>query len=243
MVVYLLIGCVAFLGAIIQTTMGFGGAVLLINVMPFFFPVTKSVALVQGSVIIINIVFTIIYFKKIRWDVLWPALIPGIGLGVVFSIISISIKAEMMTILLGLLFIVLSIYYLIVVNHINIIPSKINGFLMGAFSGFTNAFFGLAGPPVALYLVPSINDKIEYFASSQVFFLLSSIACISVRLLSGIYEASDVPIILYLMIMFILGSLIGINLLRKIEGFLLKKIIYIFIGLNGIYLIAKQFLF
>lgn len=241
--VFLFIGCVAFIGAIIQATMGFGGAVLLINVMPFFFPVTKSVALVQGSVIIINIVFTIIYYKKIRWDILWPALIPGIGLGIVFSIISISLNAEMMTILLGLLFIILSVYYLTVVNRINIVPSKVNGFIMGAFSGFTNAFFGLAGPPVALYLVPSINDKIEYFASSQVFFLLSSIACISVRLLSGIYETSDIPIILYLMIMFILGSFIGIKLLKKIESILLKKIIYLFIGLNGIYLIAKQLLF
>lgn len=240
--VFLFIGCVAFIGAIIQATMGFGGAVLLINVMPFFFPVTKSVALVQGSVIIINIVFTIIYYKKIRWDILWPALIPGIGLGIVFSIISISLNAEMMTILLGLLFIILSVYYLTVVNRINIVPSKVNGFIMGAFSGFTNAFFGLAGPPVALYLVPSINDKIEYFASSQVFFLLSSIACISVRLLSGIYETSDIPIILYLMIMFILGSFIGIKLLKKIESILLKKIIYLFIGLNGIYLIAKQLL-
>ena len=241
--VFLFIGCVAFIGAIIQATMGFGGAVLLINVMPFFFPVTKSVALVQGSVIIINILFTIIYYKKIRCYILWPALIPGIGLGIVFSIISISLNAEMMTILLGLLFIILSVYYLTVVNRINIVPSKVNGFIMGAFSGFTNAFFGLAGPPVALYLVPSINDKIEYFASSQVFFLLSSIACISVRLLSGIYETSDIPIILYLMIMFILGSFIGIKLLKKIESILLKKIIYLFIGLNVIYLIAKQLLF
>lgn len=237
-----IIGLVAFVGSVIQATMGFGGAMIMINILPFFMPVSRAVALVQGSVIAFNLVYFCIYFRKIRWDVVLPAAIPSVIIGLVFTFVSVSIDVAILTIALGALFIGLALYYLCVVDRLHVVPSRRNGVIMGSLSGLTNAFFGMAGPPVALYLAPSFDDNLEYFASSQAFFLLSSVACISVRIFTGVYSASDVPVLLYLMALILLGSFIGVKILKKVNAKSLKRLIYVFIGLNGVYIIVKQLL-
>lgn len=237
---YIVIGLVAFLGAMLQANMGFGGAVILINFLPLFFPYLKAVALMQGAIVILNLVYMIIYWKKVRWDIIWPAVIPSVIIGLFFSFYSVNFDVQVLKLGLGVVFILLAVYYLAVVDRIHMLPSKINGFFMGTFSGLANALFGFAGPPLALYLVPSIDDKLEYFASSQACFLCSSLACISARLFAGVYEVSDLPNLLYIAVFFFLGIFFGLKILKKIKGDAFKKIIYAFIGLNGVYIIIKQ---
>ena len=240
MATYIILGIVAFVGCIIQVTMGFGGAVLLVNVMPFFFPYNKTVAIVQACMVTLNVYYSVKCRKSIRWKVILPAMVPGVLLGIAFTFVSISANLSVMTVAMGVLFILLAVYYIVVIDKINIKPNKITGFVMGSFSGLTNAFFGLAGPPIALYLASSIDDKLEYFASCQMFFLSSSLACVIVRLFSHVYGASDIPVFLLLTLCCFLGSFVGMKVLKKVKAELLRKLIYAFIGMNGIYLIVKS---
>lgn len=83
---YLILAASTFISAIIQATMGFGSALILLNVLPFFFPLNKAIALMQVSMLFLNLVFSIIYWRKIRWDVLYPALIPAAVCGLVFTL-------------------------------------------------------------------------------------------------------------------------------------------------------------
>lgn len=237
---YLIVGAAAILGAIIQATMGFGSAVVLLNVIPLFFPLNKAIALMQASIIVLNVTFTARFWKKVRWDVLWPAVIPGTILGLIFTLWSVQMDVSALTIALGVVLILLSIYELFLKGNVKVRPSKTTGFFMGSLSGIGNAFFGLAGPPIAMYLVPSIDDNIEYFATSQAFFFFTSLSCITARLLSGIYEVSDLPFLAVVASCLVIGIVIGLKILKKIDGELLKKLIYGFIGLNGIYIIIKQ---
>ena len=84
--VIIVAGLSAFAGGILQANMGFGSALILINVLPLFFPFNKTVALTQGSLIFLNVSYFARYFRKIRWDVVTPALIPGALLGLIFTI-------------------------------------------------------------------------------------------------------------------------------------------------------------
>ena len=237
---YLIIGAASILGAIVQATMGFGTTLVLLNVVPLFFPLNKAIALIQASIIVLNLVFTVVYIKKVRWDVVWPALIPGFLLGLVFTLWSVQMDVSALTIALGIVLIMLSVYEIALKNSVKVKPSKTTGFIMGSLSGIGNAFFSLAGPPIALYLIPSIDDNLEYFATSQCFFLISSISCIAARIFSGVYERSDLPLLAVMASCLLVGIAIGLKILKKIDGKLLRKLIYGFIGLNGIYIIVKQ---
>ena len=239
---YLILAASTFISAIIQATMGFGSALILLNVLPFFFPLNKAIALMQVSMLFLNLVFSIIYWRKIRWDVLYPALIPAAVCGLVFTLWSVTLDIAVLFVALGVVFIVLSIYELALSDRIKVRPSKTMGFLMGSFSGIGNAFFSIAGPPIALYLAPSVDDNLQYFASSQCFFLFCSVPCIFARLISGIYDRGDIPYLAVLIAGFTLGMFFGVRILKKIEIRFLRKLIYAFIGVNGVYIIVRQFL-
>ena len=237
---YLIIAVVTFFAALVQATMGFGGALVLINMLPMFYPYSKSVAYVQGCIVLINFYYMIRYRDKIRWDVLTAALIPGVLLSLVFTFVSVTVNSATMEVLLGVLLIGLAIYYLLVVDKIKMKPSKTNGVILGSFSGVTNAMFGMAGPPVALYLTPSIDDNFEYFITCQTFFSCSSATCIAVRLYSGIYEVSDIPVLAMMIAIFFIGTVFGLKVIKKVDSKILKKIIYVFIGLNGVYMFVMR---
>ena len=238
---YLILLLTSLLASVIQATMGFGSALILLNVLPLYLPLNKAVALMQASLIVLNIVFTVRYWKKVRWDVLYPALIPAAVSGMVFALWSVSMEMSVLFIFLGVLFIFISVYELALSGRIRVKPDKKTGFLMGLLSGLGNGFFGIAGPPVAMYLAPSLDDNLEYFASSQCFFLFSSVPCLLARLISGIYVADDLPYLAVMTAGLVFGVAFGLVILKKIETKLLRKLIYGFIGLNGVYIIVKQF--
>lgn len=238
--VIVVVGLSALAGGILQANMGFGSALILVNILPLFFPFNKTVALTQGALIFLNIFYFVRYFRKIRWDVVMPALIPGALLGLVFTIFSVRQDSTVLTLFLGVLFLVLSVYELAFSRKVHVKPSKLSGFLMGGFSGITNAFASIAGPPIALYLVPSIDDNLEYFATSQCFFFFCSLPCIIARIASGIYEVTDLPVLCVLLAGLLLGVFLGLKILTKVETDILKKLIYVFVGVNGIYIIVKH---
>ena len=238
--IYLTVGLSAILASIIHSTMGFGSPLVLLNVLPLFFPLTKSVAVMQISLIVLNLYFFIKYRNMVVWKVLTPALIPAAVLGLVFTLWSVSLESNVLTICLGVVFILLSLYELVFSGNVRVKTSRAMGFLMGSCSGITNAFFGIAGPPVVMYLVPAVDSNLQYFATSQAFFLFSSIPCLIGRVVSGIYEKTDIPVILCLIAGLLLGSMVGLTLLKRIDSKVFKKLIYGFIGVNGIYMIIKQ---
>lgn len=240
MIAYCVIGVAAVVAAVVQVTMGFGAAIILLNVMPLFWVFNKAVAVTQASVLVLNGTFTLRYWRRIRWDVLWPALVPASILGLVFTIWSVRVDVGAMTIALGVAFVVLAVYEVAISERVRVRPTRAMGVLMGSASGVTNALFGIAGPPVIAYFVPSIEDKIEYVATSQAFFMMASIPCIVARLVEGVYQVSDLPVLVVVCVGLLVGMVVGIRILKRIDSQLLRKLIYIFIGLNGVYLIVKQ---
>jgi len=237
---YALILVSAVAASVIHSTMGFGSPLVLLNVLPLFMPLNKSVAVMQVSLIVLNIYFSVRYRDKIVWKVLTPALIPAAALGLLFTLWSVSLDVGILTIGLGVVFILLSLYELVFSGNVRVRPSPLTGFLMGSCSGITNAFFGIAGPPIVMYLVPAVDENMQYFATSQAFFFLSSVPCLVGRLVSGIYESTDIPVILCLIAGLLLGSVVGLRILKKIDSKVFKKLIYGFIGVNGVYMIVRQ---
>ena len=237
---YAVIFISAVLASVIHSTMGFGSPLVLLNVLPLYFTLTKSVAVMQVSLIVLNIYFFIRYREKVDLKVLVPALIPAAVLGLVFTLWSVSLESDVLYICLGAVFILLSVYELAFSGRVEVKPSKRMGFLMGSCSGITNAFFGIAGPPVVMYLVPATEDNLGYFATSQAFFFLSSVPCLIGRLVSGVYDRGDIPVLICLIVGLLLGSVVGIKVLKKIESKVFRKLVYGFIGINGVYLIVRQ---
>lgn len=228
--------------SMIQAGTGFGAATIMMNFYPLFFPYDRAVAICQMIVIVFNVVYAVGYRKKIRWDLIGPMIVPATVIALVFTLISVSIDLEVMKLMLGTFFVCIALYNIVWEKRVHIKPTKKMGILMGCASGLFNAFFSIAGPPAALYLAPITNDKEEYHASIQCFFTFSSTACLAVRVASGIYRASDIPVIAIGWVCTLVGMFAGIKVFSKLKFDLMKKIIYGFVGLNGLWIVIQHFI-
>ena len=125
-------------------------------------------------------------------------------------------------------------------DRIHFQPNAIAGVAMGVVSGISNGFFGIGGPPIALYFAPSIPDKTEYNATVQAFFSIVNTFILAVRLARGSFSMVSPSLVLVGIIALIPSSLIAMSFFRHINADALRRIIYAFVGVNGLIIAIRE---
>ena len=150
---------IVLVGSFLQANIGFGFPIIAMIFFPSLFPFSTAVTLNQVIAIASTLFVSIRYRAHIRWCILLPLLVSSILVAQLVILFSLSIDASSLTIVLGLFLVLLSLYFARFSERIRIQATMTNGFLMGLFAGIGNGFFGIGGPPVALYLFASVPDK------------------------------------------------------------------------------------
>ena len=238
--ILVLLAFIGFVSAFLQSAIGFGAALVMINVIPFFLPPFQAVLIAQFSCLSFSVYIVVRSYRKIRFDVLIPFLIPAMISSVVATRLSLGLDMSTMKLMLGILFVILSLYFSFFAGKISIKPTKTAGIIIGTVSGACNGLFGASGPPSALYLTPALPDKDEYIATIQAFFMMVSTMSISTKIISGAVSVTDFQYIVPTAASAVLGSATGLTATRKLKGLLLRRLIYAFIGINGIVIIVTQ---
>lgn len=235
-----LLFAIGFISAFLQSGIGFGAAVIMMNILPFIISTSKALAVSQFTCISFSLYVVIRKRNHIRKDVLIPVLIPSLICTAIATRLSAGLDVSMMKILLGILFIALSAYFSFLADRIKIKPTNTSGMIVGAISGTMNGLFGTGGPPAVLYMTPALSERDEYIATSQTFFMTTNIISLTTRILSHAVVLSDINLMAASAIGGLLGSIIGIRATKKLNGALLKRFIYAFIGINGFIIIINQ---
>lgn len=155
---------------------------------------------------------------------------------------SLSIDASHLTMVLGFFLVLLALYFAYFSERIHITANPRNGLLMGLVAGLGNGFFGIGGPPVALYLFAAISDKKAYLATIQAYFLFCNVHSILVRSHYGSLLVNHIPLILVGWAAIGIGTFAGLKLFNRISDHLLRRIVYIFVGLSGLWIALQQLL-
>ncbi len=239
----ILLFIIGFFSSFLQGSIGFGAAVVMINVIPFILPPSVTVVITQGACIIFPLYIVFRSWRKIRVDVLLPLLIPCLICTVAATRLSVGLDTSTMKMLLGILFVLLSVYFSFVAERISIKPTKLNAALAGSVSGVLGGMFVAGGPPAVLYLAPSLSDdREEYVVTTQVYFIAMNTLSFITRVLSNAVSASDLPYMASLTAGALGGVWTGTKAMKKIKGTLLKRFIYAFVGINGIVMILTEVL-
>jgi len=238
--VYLVFCAAGLAGAFLQTAIGFGSAIVMMNIFPFFLDSNQSVIICQITCIVLSSSILIRCFRHIQWKVCLPTLIPSLIVTSVCSFVSASFDAGLMKTILGFLFIALSIYFSLIANRIHLKPTIPTGIAMGIVSGAANGFFSMGGPPAVLYFAPSLEDKIDYLATTQFFFLATNAVSLCVRLVSGQAQGSSFSYAALSAAGALAGTALGYLLVSKLNAELVKRFIYAFIGINGLIIVLQQ---
>lgn len=226
--------------AFLQTSIGFGFAVLVMVFLPSLYPFGTAIALMQVTGIVNTLYLSLKYRRFIEWKTMLPLLIPTLILGTLFTSLSLSLDVHLLRIGLGGVLLLLSVYFLRYASTISINPTPINGVAMGVVAGVSNGLFGIGGPPAAMYLLPATKEKTGYMATIQVYFLLCNITNLAMRIAGGALDSSYTGAILIAWVSVAVGTAAGLWAFKRLNLLGLKRIVYGFIGLNGVWIIIQE---
>jgi uncharacterized membrane protein YfcA len=238
MILIFIVGGVA---SFVQRVSGFGMGVVSMMFLPYL--VTSPITAGTISNMTSSITSTtnaIRYRKDIAFKTILPVLISAMLIIPPSVSFAKRIPTASFTVILGIVMILLSIYFLFVGKRLSIKPTLLKGIGCGLCSGVMNGLFSTAGPPLALYLSAALSNKQVYFATIQFFFGASNIYTVAVRIMNGLVTGQVLMFAAAFVIGAFCGDAIGRGVFKKLDGAKVKKLIYLSMMLSGIVMVVRN---
>lgn len=222
----------------VQRVSGFGLGIFAMMFLPHFMPSHTDAATVSTLFSCVTSTYNAVkYRKSVVYKTALPmicAALVSIPVAVYFST---AVSGEAFERILGVLLIVLSIYFLFFARGLRMRPTPANGVLAGTLGGALNGLFSTGGPPVVLYLTNALSDQNAYFATIQFYFGLTNIYSVGSRVVSGIVTWQ---VLLYAFVGIagcMAGDFAGKAVFDRLNAKMLKTVIYLGMILSGILMI------
>ncbi|WP_155287097.1 sulfite exporter TauE/SafE family protein [Lacticaseibacillus zhaodongensis] len=231
-IVMLLPGLMA---GLVQGLTGFGSGIILMIFLPGLLPISQGAGVSTLTMAAANLMMVWRYRKSIKWGRL---IIPFIIYSTVATLsvhLGLVLDTHILRMLLGGLLIALSLYFTL---YKSASAKRYPLFIAGIFmiiSGFFNGLFGIGGPLMALYFLTLARTKEEYLASIQTFFMLDTIYVSTLRFATHVLSFGDLKFVLFGMIGSLVGTAIANRLITRMDTDRVKELVYIFIGISGLY--------
>ena len=231
---YIAIVAAALVAGIIQTVTGFGAAVFLMLIMPYFFNMITAPAVTSAITLGLSVTLAWKFRKHINWKVcLFPTLIY-----LICSTTSISFAKKMnleyLSVAFGIFLIVLAVYFFVFSERITVQANRKTAAVCALISGITSGFFGIGGPLMAIYFISAIDDKKTYIGTLQFLFAFTNIVNLMMRIANGIFTVNLLPAVFLGFAGITVGKLVGLRILDKINPGRIKKLVYAFVGISGV---------
>ena len=226
---FLIIFLLCIGASFIQRTTGFGFGIFIMTMLPFLMPSFGEATTLSG---LLAMSTSLIVAVRMRKYVVWKNLLPMLLTFIVVSAIPIFYLKRMDDILLrrilGIVLILISIYFEFFSRRIKIPATKSNQVGIGVLSGL------MQGPPAVLYFISSESDKNHYMAMCQTYFVVGNLMMTLERAYNGFLTPTVGIDYLYGIGGVVLGSALGAFVFNHIPRYIFRYVVYTYIGISGI---------
>lgn len=222
-------------GALIQATTGFGYGIVCMTVFPYIIPgYSQAIAVCSLCAATMSTLVAVKNYKKARPGIIIPLLI-GFCIASALSIRFVKSQADgAMMKALGVILVLVSIYFIFFSGKIRIRPTFANGVIAGALGGIGAGMFGIGGPPVVIFLMSATEDKEVYRACSLTYFAIGSWYASGVRFANGIITGEVLMLWLIAIAALAAGTWLGNRIFDRINGKALIYAVYGFMAVSGV---------
>ena len=237
---YLAVMLIVLAGSCIQSALGFGTTMITMGFLPLLMDYSKAMGL---SIIMVSISTVYISYKyrdRIRWNIMLPFLIPTAVICGIVNILSARVDSDFMYLLLGIMFVAVSIFFFFFSGRVRIRPTVASGTFLGIICGICYGLFASGGPTAALYLLPATDSKKEYLATIQAFLCVNNLVILVISLVLGRLQVADLPLVGAGTVGLIAGTLLGLVIHDRIPADSFGKVIYAFVGIGGVWIIISH---
>lgn len=237
---WIVLPLIAALGGIIHTITGFGSGIVMMVFLPYFLGMATAPALSSSINLFLSLVLAFKFRKTIRIKFFLLPLIPYL-LGSTLSIYALSgFDMRMVAISFGIFLILLALYFTFIAKRMTIEPTWQAAVLCGGISGVTAGLFGIGGPLMALYFLAITDSKEAYTGNLQCMFTCTCLCNTMTRISRGIYTFDLIPLTILGLLSINVGKTIGLRLLNKMDPDLVRKIVYLFVGISGVITVVQN---
>ena len=218
----------------IQSVTGFGFGIFAMMFLPSVLLYTEANVLSTILSTLTSVSVIAIMWRKINVkNLIFPLLGCLVTTYLAVSFIK-SQKNETLILILGIVLVLLSVYFFFFSNKIKIKPTWYAGLIAGTISGVMGGMFAIGGPPVVIYFIQSEKDTDSYLSTISAYFVLSGIINIVTKASAG-FVTSNVLFALALGLLGLLvGTVVGKLTRDKIKPNILKKVVYGFMAISGV---------
>lgn len=225
----------AFLSTFIQRITGFGFGIVFMTVAPFLMPSYAEAISLSGMLAIVCALGTGL---QLLGKVPWRKMLVILATFLVISFFAVRIVAMIdgmqLKRILGVILIFVSMYFFFLNGKIRMKPNAATQMGMGTISGLMGGLFGMQGPPAVIYFISCTSDKDEYMAVTQWYFIIGNIFMSLCRAGSG-FITREVWITWLCAVPAVLVALfLGSRVYSKMPVTLIRKFVYVFIGVAGL---------
>ena len=227
----------------IQRTIGFGFGIFIMTALPFLMPSYVEAVTLSGLLSLTSATAVMVQYVKY---VTWKRFIPMTAAFIVFSTLAIlmldKIEGPAMRAILGVMLIVLCLYFSFFKEKLQKYIRPTKGWLLGtgSVSGIMGGLFGMHGPPVVLYLVVAEPTRNHYMGMIQTYAVVTNIAMVIVRAFNGYITPTVGISYLYGLGGLAIGVLAGNWAFKRIPSKLFTYIVYAYVGISGLIILLTS---
>lgn len=231
----LMIGLVSVLAGLVQGVTGFGSGIVLMMLLPVIYALPQAAGISIAICVFLNLMMSYSYRKYINFSKIVPPAILYLIVCFFAMKFSMTVDQQLMKKIFGGFLILLSVYYLFIAKNTK--TEKYSIFVSIIFiiiSALCDVFFGIGGPLMVLYFMSQTKEKQEYLGTITSFFLINGVYNTILRLINGILSTQYIFAIGCGIIGIVLGGYLGKRIVNRLDAQLLKRIVYVTIGISGI---------
>lgn len=227
---------------------GFGGGLgaLATPLMALSIPVASAAAIML-PLLVISDLFAVYHYRSMFHKRNLILMLPGAMLGIAagaFCFWNFIGNERILQILVGgisVIFVAVQyvkalIFKIVERRH----PTKLEGFLAGAASGFTSTLAHAGGPPVTIFLLPQKMPKELFVGTTVIFFTITNLIKLVPYYFLGLLNIGHLTTILILAPVSLIGVKLGINLNRIFPEVWFNRLIYTLLLLTGVQLLIGR---
>lgn len=233
MILFFFLFCL--LAAIVQRVSGFGFGIVIMTVLPYIMPTYGEATTLSGLMAMMTSIMVVArLWRQVNWSHLLPILFTFLIVSF-FAVLFVSaVDDKLLKHILGVILILVSIYFLYFSERIHIRPTLPMQIGMGTISGMMGGFCGMQGPPAVLYFLQSEPTKEKYLAIAQTYFLLGNLCMTFYRAGNGFLTATVGRYWCLGILAVIAGSWIGGKIFERLSQKRLRYVVYIYMAISGV---------
>lgn len=230
------VALISFFGSTVQSATGFGYAIICMAVWPLVIPFRTASVIESVTAFAMVAYITLRLRRHINWKLLLPSVVPSVLMST-FGVVSLMTSTEtLLRRILGGILCVLAVYFIFFSERIRLRPSLWAGAAAGLLSGYFGGLLNIGGPPMVAYFLSATEDKLEYNATLQCYFCLTTVYIFLMHFLIGNVNGEAVRYGGAALLGLAVGTAAGFAVFQRLSMPILKKCVYAFMTVMGIYL-------